>query len=494
MITDAFLNQCSSLLTQNDELINESIISDINAVLAFFIDKENSIPLAVRSKYKFSMALSKLRMNKKDVESSLDDLTISDQFKDLDAYIEWLRRNKITREQIEKCIKQLRARKKFTGLFLDLPYIEKVIGDFNSNKFDNIDKLLGEYDQAISKMYGRLSEEKRTESNNRISSLDLFTDEYGPVLNQIELSYSGKNSISTGYQELDSYLNGGFEPSRLYIFAGSSGDGKSTLLLNFLRGAVERKKEQNSGLIDIYVYITLENLIDESLVRLYCSHTDQNISRVIKNFQTEREEIKRVLKNWQSKNNSAIIMSYFPPTVTSVADLSVYIESIRNRYKGRGIIKGVYIDYLDLLMSGQKFDLHRLEMGQVTIDLKVLAVRGCASEGSNINGCNSWPVISLSQLNRCLDVKSKIITKDRGEITLDQVKVGDELKRGNNMWIKVVQIFPIEKKKCYKIKTKSGKELICSSKHNFPTSDGLRNIEYTGLKIGDKLYSLKDNK
>ena len=54
------------------------------------------------------------------------------------------------------------------------------------------------------------------------------------------LPCSGKNSVSTGYVELDKYMNGGFEPTRLYIYGGSSGDGKSVLLTNFLKNAVEK--------------------------------------------------------------------------------------------------------------------------------------------------------------------------------------------------------------------------------------------------------------
>jgi hypothetical protein len=250
--------------------------------------------------------------------------------------------------------------------------------------------------------------------------------------------------------------------------------------LNFVRNAVERKKtyEEKIGPTDIYIYITLENLIDESLIRLYCSISNKDIHHVNKTFADERYVVERTIKEWQESTNSAVIMSYFPPTVTSVADLIVYINEIRNRYKNKGKIKGVYIDYLDLLMAGQKFDLYRLEMGQVVIDLKCLVVK------ENI------PCITLTQLNRSTFLKSRINIKGVGDTTLDQVKIGDYVKRGN-VWTKVLKVFPKEKKKCYKIKTRSGKEIICGPKHNFPTTDGLKNIKYTGLKIGDKLFTME---
>ena len=44
--------------------------------------------------------------------------------------------------------------------------------------------------------------------------------------------------------------------------------------------------------------------------------------------------------------------------------------------------------------------------------------------------------------------------------------------------------------KTYKIKTKNGKEIICSGNHIFPTTNGEKCIE-GGLKIGDKFYAKK---
>ena len=58
------------------------------------------------------------------------------------------------------------------------------------------------------------------------------------------------------------------------------------------------------------------------------------------------------------------------------------------RYEGKAVLKGVYVDYLDLLRAGQVFDLHRLEMGQVTIDMKVAAVM------------QGIPWVTVTQLNR----------------------------------------------------------------------------------------------
>jgi replicative DNA helicase len=272
-------------------------------------------------------------------------------------------------------------------------------------------------------------------------------------------------------------MNGGFEPSRLYIFGGASGDGKSVLLMNLARNAVEREKDL-SGKREIFIYITLENLIDESLMRVFCAHNKITIGDVVKDYDNQRTIIEDDLKLWQNNNNAALIMAYFPPTITSVNDIRAFIEDVEAKYADDNVeVKAIYIDYLDLLMAGQKFDLHRLEMGQITIDLKVLSVQ------------ISKPIITLTQLNRSIFIKSRINIKGVGDTTFNTVKVGDLIEGKDNEWRTVKKVYPHERKKCYKITTKSGKSIICGPKHNFPTTDGLKNIQYTGLKIGDKLYT-----
>jgi len=50
----------------------------------------------------------------------------------------------------------------------------------------------------------------------------------------------------------------------------------------------------------------------------------------------------------------------------------------------------------------------------------------------------------------------------------------------------VKHIFPITKKKAYKITLANGKTIICSKEHLFPTKSGEKSIK-NGLKIGEYL-------
>jgi len=434
MITDSFLNLCGAILSSDETDFNETVVKDVHSILTFYQEKEGQIPLPCKPKFDLIYTISRLRKEGKEIDEVFDSVTAAGQFKDQDSVIARLSATtkQIPDKKVESALARIRSQKKFTTLLKDLPSLENFVEQFNTSSFSDLDGVMNSYEMLISKMYSRVSEEKRLEAHSTIKTLDMATDNYAPVLKQIELSYTGKNSITTGYPGLDENMNGGFEPARLYIFGGASGDGKSVLLANCVRNAVEREKARDEK-TNIYIYVTLENLIDESLARIYCSHTEKDLKKVIKNYQEEKHVIEQTMKTWQEDNNSAIIMAYFPPTITSVADLLVFVDEIKNRYKDRGVVRGIYIDYLDLLMAGQKFDLHRLEMGQITIDLKVLAVRlqvpVITVTQVNRSGYDHKENMSLTQIGEAIKkvehsdfvamIRSSIETNEEGEIITD---------------------------------------------------------------------------
>lgn len=93
----------------------------------------------------------------------------------------------------------------------------------------------------------------------------------------------------------------------------------------------------------------------------------------------------------------------------------------------------------------------------------------------------------LNEVGECIDVNSKLITK-KGEVAIKDINVGDTIL-GSNGWTTVLIKHHPKIKKVYKIKTKSGKEIICSLEHQFPTNNGRKSIK-EGLRIGDKLNTL----
>lgn len=96
--------------------------------------------------------------------------------------------------------------------------------------------------------------------------------------------------------------------------------------------------------------------------------------------------------------------------------------------------------------------------------------------------------IEMTDTSECLDLYSIIESKKRGRIFINDVNVGEEIK-DHNGWVKVRRKFSIKEKKCYRVTLKSGKQIICSGDHKFPSSKGVTCIK-KGLSVGDKLASI----
>lgn len=112
--------------------------------------------------------------------------------------------------------------------------------------------------------------------------------------------------------------------------------------------------------------------------------------------------------------------------------------------------------------------------------------KAVSEELKSLGVYNNVPIVSAVQLGRCLDLYTEVIEKTKGRIFIKDIEVGDKVLSEDG-YKDVKYKFPVEKTKRYKIKTESGKEIICSEKHIFPTDKGEISIE-KGLKAGSYLY------
>lgn len=205
----------------------------------------------------------------------------------------------------------------------------------------------------------------------------------------------------------------------------------------------------------------------------------------------KKQELVRRLRDIKSiENRGELFIKQFPTGEASVLDFKRYLRELLLR----GIkIDILYADYINLMKTAYK-----------TENSLYSSVKKVSEELRALSFEFKVPVVSVSQLNRegsfvgfeeinfnyiaeCLDLNT-IVRKRDGIIKISKLKVGDEIK-GSDGYVKVLNIWPKKVKTKYKIRTKSGKEIICSSDHKFPTDDGIKSIN-TGLKIGDKFNVL----
>jgi len=408
VLTEFFLNNCFSLVFSAHEKIRKDkvLFRDILEIVNFFKEKDSlGIPVIVRNKVDCLCKICEMKLEDKGDLNIVDSLCYSEKYKQFSDFLHTKLDEEINELVLLDNVKQVRIRKKLFSLFSNYDKLNTFVDTIKNGSFDSIDDVVMDYEVVIKELYTKMMDNNRFAAIEASSSLDLVKDDYSSVIELIRKKYERKNTTPTGFPIFDTEIltNGGFEPSRLYVFGGGSGSGKSTLLDNFIiNAAVNPNPNAEKGKFKTYVYITLENTIDESLQRIYQCLTNKGPAQAIRDISSGLD-IKSYLKGLLNRNDSNVIMKYFPPTKISCIDIMMVLDDTISEY-GKDSIKGLYVDYLDLLSCDYKFDLYRIELGQITLDLKTIAVH------YNI------PVITATQLGR-----SAYRIQDSRNLNLDQI-------------------------------------------------------------------------
>jgi len=412
LITESFLNSCFSLLLNKKSKIKRSkaLYRDILSILDFYTKKETiDIPLSVSNKLDCLQKISAMALEDKTIENILDSILFSEKFKQHVGFLDLKMNEELNEQDFQDIIKQVRLRKKINSLFNNYDELSKVLDSIRDGSFDSIDDMVENYEVTIKTLYSNMMESNRSITLEAAASLDLAKDDYTHVIDMIKKKYQSKNTTSSGFNYLDQKIMfGGYEPSRLYVFGGGSGAGKSTLLNNTIYKSatnpltLEEKIPKPGEINKVYIYITMENTIEESLMRTYQPMFDRTVPEMLDDI-VKGVNIKQLINNELAKRGSTIIMKYFPAMSISTIDIMGVVDDVINEY-GKERIAGLYIDYLDLLKTDIKYDMYRLELGHITLSLKTLAVQ------YNI------PVITASQLGRAV-----YRVRDADSLNIDQM-------------------------------------------------------------------------
>lgn len=427
MINENFLNLCFQAIfskVDNPEVkINKDFYRDINELLNNAkTEMKNDIPIDIVNKIDCLEVVCRLKFDNKDNDAIIDSLSVSEKYKNLMDFISLKSSQTIDEQTFYGLVEQVRNRKKLNCILANHENISQFVDKFKKGNFDCLDDIVNDYESLVRQSYLNVVDSNKGAYIEACQSLNLEEDNYDSVVKMIIKKFERKNITPSGFYVLDNeVLNGGFEPSRLYTFIGGSGSGKSTLMCNFITNAatndshryIMEKVDPRSPTKNVYLYITLENTVDESLLRMYQSLFDKTVAQAISDL-VNGVDIKQKINNLMSATNSVIIMKYYRPRSISCIDLCVFIQEVLDKY-GVGSLKGLYLDYLDKLRSDtvNKNLEYRLELGFIVDSLKAIAIQF------------GIPIITLSQLNR-----SAYGVKDSRE--LGNEMVGDSIKKVEN--------------------------------------------------------------
>jgi replicative DNA helicase len=195
------------------------------------------------------------------------------------------------------------------------------------------------------------------------------------LISEIEKRQENKaftGGISTGFAEIDDYI-GGLRPGNLYIIGARPAMGKSALAQNMAESA---SAEGHACLV-----FSLEMAKVQWQERLISSQAKVSSNKLLHGALGASD--------WTNVVNAASAISSMPIYLADVPELTpakILTDSIR--YRHRHNIKVIFVDYMQLMTSGQRHGNREAEIAYISRSMKLLARK------------LNLPVVVLCQLSR----------------------------------------------------------------------------------------------
>jgi len=277
---------------------------------------------------------------------------------------------------------------------------------------------------------------------------------------------------ATGYDYIDICTKGGYWKGSLMVLFGMPKSGKSMWLCNMAAKSV--MQGYNTA------YITLE--LQEELVNMRIGANLLNVplddyEKFTEDQPLLKQKLNAVKQKAFPKELGKLHVKEFPSSTASANDMAAYLRKAQELlgYK----FDNIFIDYINIMKNWRNPNSENmyLKIKQISEDIRAMGQE------------NGWAIISVTQTNRCISPNSIVIHKEQGNIEIKNLQIGDYIL-GDEGYVKVKNIFNNKNTKTYKIKTKSGKEIICSATHVFPVNNSLQQV--SNIQVGDKIYVKKD--
>jgi replicative DNA helicase len=458
MIGEHFINVClKSCCSIDNRKYNKSkeLFNNINIIFKIYQEEneEDVIPTEFKDKLKLAEYLSEYRLKAKFMDFNKFAQRIEKgKYKDFLPLLNELR-EELDEEEMDEMFSYVLDKRKIIELTKGANELERFMEDLDSGNYTDDKELIYKWENNIEKLHQNLIDVKKIEMLNEVSTLNMINDDFLPVLEKFKSNIDEKETIKTGYKKLDEVLSSkGFEKRRLVLIGGTSGVGKSAFLINLLCNAINYNNPEfydDDETDRTYLYITAENLIDESWARYYCCLTGTPYSQLLEKInivfkeadeylennptkyneiiQEYKSELESEIKDIMKKRKSNVIFKYVQPRTTTVKD----IEAIIDMVKSENNLQAVYVDYLDLLSSGMNVEL-RLEQGYISQELKNIAVSNNIAmftvtqlnrEGYNTKGSSS--MIQMGESMKKIDNSDFVLFLQKPEQEEDMISSND---------------------------------------------------------------------
>lgn len=295
---------------------------------------------------------------------------------------------------------------------------------------------------------------KGMETDFGVQYVSSFEDRY----TQQSLSW-----VETPWKVVNNVLRGGLRQTKLGVILAPPGVGKSWVLCNLATHAIKTGKK-----VIYYSLEMTEQEIGSRVDSMLCKKPVQYIE-----MKANWDKVKKLIEPYRDN----LRIKQFLPNMTKVGDIQNHMNQLVLFQKFDPDL--IIVDYGDILKKESSLNDLYTAYGDAYTNLKRVAKQYRKA------------VWTASQGNRCLALDTIVQLKDKSQIKIQDVKVGDQLVSINGA-NKVVSIYH-DKQPIYQIKLKNGKTIKCSANHMFPSNNGsLKSIE-SGLTVNNILY-YKNNK
>jgi len=276
--------------------------------------------------------------------------------------------------------------------------------------------------------------------------------------------------------------DGGVSKKTLNIILGGTGTGKTAVLCHFASSFLLSGKN--------VLYITMEMSENKIAERIDANVLDVPINKISNlGFSKFEEKINNIKRGAIGK----LIIKEYPTGSAHCGHFRSLLDELK--MKKEFVPDVILIDYLNICSSSR----HKANsnIGSYTL-IKSIAeeMRGLACEYNvpvfsatqTTRGGFGNTDLSLTDTSECIFVDEKIELTS-GEIKpISDISIGEQIKSQDN-YKTVMMVHHKKERECIKITLKSGKTIIVSKEHVFPTDNGRKSFN-TGLIIGDYLNSL----
>jgi replicative DNA helicase len=281
--------------------------------------------------------------------------------------------------------------------------------------------------------------------------------------------------VPTGFVDLDTLTNG-LHPGQMVVIAARPAIGKSTLALDLARAAAIKHRLAT-------VMFSLEMSRNEITMRLLSAEARVPL-QAMRTGQLGEDDWTRLARRMSEVVDAPLFIDDSPNM--SMMEIRAKCRRLKQRHDLRLVI----VDYLQLMTSPRRVENRQQEVSEMSRSLKLLAKEV------------DVPVVAISQLNRgpeqrndkrpllsdlresgCLTAETRILRADTGaEATLGQLLASGE--RDIPVWslderLRLVprtlsHAFPSGVKEVFRVRLRSGREVMATGNHPFLTYNGWR--------------------